>query len=118
MTELFDVYEGDSWVLMPGMFVLMHTREYFRMPRDLQGQAAGKSTLRRLGKISDMTPLEPGWHGHLVVELNFTFPRPVRVHAGMGICQIVFHELAKACERDYVELGAKYHGQTGVTPAR
>jgi dCTP deaminase len=65
-----------------------------------------------------MTPLEPGWHGNLVVELNFTFPRPIRVHAGMGICQVEFHRMAAPCRRDYIDLGGKYQGQTGVTPAR
>jgi dCTP deaminase len=118
MEELFEVHEADSFVLMPGMFVLLHTMEYFRIPRDITGTAAGKSTLRRLGKVSDMTPLEAGWHGNLVVELNFTFPRPIKVYAGMGICQVLFNRMEAPCRRDYVDLGAKYHGQTGVTPAR
>jgi dCTP deaminase len=118
MHEFFDIYEGPDFVVMPGMFLLLFTAEYFRMPRDLIGRCTGKSTLRRLGLLNDLTPLEPGWHGQLVVELNFTFPRPIRIHAGMGICQVVFDRLVAPCQADYVDRGGKYHLQTGVTTAR
>lgn len=116
--EMFDPVKARSWVLMPGMFVLGATVEHFAIPRDLVGLCIGKSTLRRLGHVADMTPLEPGWHGNLVLELNFTLPRPVRIHAGMGIAQIMFDELSEHCVRDYGDLKGKYQGQTGVVGAR
>ena len=90
MEDLFDKHISESFVLLPGMFVLLATREWFKIPRTIKGRCAGKSTLRRVGMISDITPLEPGWEGNLVLELNFTFPRPVRIHAGMGVCQVEF----------------------------
>jgi deoxycytidine triphosphate deaminase len=116
--DIFEEHVGDSITLMPGMFVLLVTKEYFRIPQHIIGRCTGKSTLRRLGLINDMTPLEPGWEGRLVVELNFTFPRPVILHAGMGICQIVFEKMEAECRDDYAASGGKYMHQQGITAAK
>lgn len=113
--DLFDEHEGDSFVIMPGMFVLGSTREHFKIPNHIIGKCYDKSTHRRLGKVSGATPLEPGWHGHLVIELNFLAPWPIRIHSGMGVCQIIFEEIEGKVETPYGN--NKYQGQTGITGA-
>jgi dCTP deaminase len=115
MLELFDKSRGPAFTLLPGMFVLLVTKEWFRIPRTIKGKCMGKSTLRRVGMISDITPLEPGWEGRLVLELNFTFPRPVRIHEGMGLCQVEFETINEP-RKDYAAGGGKYQGQIGITP--
>jgi dCTP deaminase len=116
--ELFDQSTGDSFILMPGMFVLVSTVEWFIIPRDIVGRCTGKSTLRRLGHINDLTPLECGWTGNLVVELNFIFPSPIKIYAGMGVAQISFDRLENPCQHDYADLGGKYQGQVGIVPSK
>lgn len=117
--ELYEVVHAHEIVLPPGTFMLAVTMEWFRLPRWLKGTCYGKSTLRRLAVITDATPLEAGWEGNLVLEINSTFPRPVLYYAGMGICQVEFHTIEGGdVAQDYVERGGKYQGQSGVTPAR
>jgi dCTP deaminase len=114
-TTWTDFYEEDSVVLGPGQFVLGRTMEYFRMPLNVLSVCVGKSTYARCGIQVLVTPLEPGWHGHVTLEITNVFPDPVRVHVGEGICQFLFfrgnHPVTTYGSR-------KYQRQEGVTLAK
>lgn len=105
-------------VMPPHSFVLAHSFEMVRMPRDVGGLCVGKSTNRRMGLICETTPLEPGWHGQVTFEINNSLPVPIRLHPLMGIVQVLFFPLSSEPVGDYRQRGGKYQGQLGVTPAR
>ena len=116
-----DIYvdmEGDSVIIPPNSYLLGETVEHFNVPDNIAVLAVGKSTWARLGVILNVTPIEPGFKGTVVIELANTTTLPVRVHAGMGIGQFVFHELDRPCEVSYGDRGGKYQNQSGITTAR
>lgn len=113
----FDEVRGESITIPPHGFVLARTNEYFRMPINVMGSAFCKSTLARCGLDLPPTVIEPGWHGHLVLEIYNKLPRPVVFHANMGAAQVLFFKLDKLPQAPYSE-GRKYQGQTGITVAR
>jgi dCTP deaminase len=108
----------DVCVIPPNSFVLARTVEYFRVPRDVLVICLGKSTYARCGIIVNVTPLEPGWEGHVTLEFSNTTPLPARVYANEGACQFLFLKGEGACEVSYAERAGKYMGQTGVTLPR
>jgi dCTP deaminase len=110
--------EGDSCLIPPNSFVLGRTVEYFRIPRDVMAICLGKSTYARCGVIVNVTPLEPGWEGHVTLEFSNTTPLPVRIHALQGVCQFLFFRGEEPCEVSYADRKGKYMKQTGVTLPR
>lgn len=108
----------DICVIPPNSFVLSRTIEYFRVPRDVLVICLGKSTYARCGLIVNVTPLEPGWEGHVTLEISNTTPLPARVYANEGICQFLFLKGDSPCETSYADRGGKYMGQRGVTLPR
>lgn len=108
----------DICVIPPNSFVLTHTVEYFRIPRDVLVVCLGKSTYARCGLIVNVTPLEPGWEGHVTLEISNTTPLPARVYANEGIAQFLFFKGSSACETSYADRSGKYMGQRGVTLPR
>jgi dCTP deaminase len=112
--------EGPSVLVPPNSYALCRTVERFRIPRDCLAICVGKSTYARCGILVNVTPLEPGWEGHVTVEIGNGTPLPARVYAE-GIMQIVFVGAAAECEVAYGERpgGGKYQGQGAeVVPAR
>lgn len=101
----------------PGGFYLCRSVEYFRIPDDVLGIVVGKSTYARCGLIVNCTPMEPGWHGHLTIELHNASQHSIRVYANEGIAQVVFHR-GERPSVTYADKGGKYQGQTGVTLGR
>lgn len=84
--------EGDVFADIPAHgFVLGSSVEKFHMPHNVVGVCVGKSTYARCGLIVNVTPLEPGWVGHLTLELHNTTQLPIRVYLREGIAQIMFH---------------------------
>ncbi len=69
----------DVCVIPPNSFALARTVEYFRVPRDVLVICLGKSTYARCGIIVNVTPLEPGWEGHVTLEFSNTTPLPAGV---------------------------------------
>ncbi len=63
----------------------------------------------------NVTPLEPGWEGHVTLEISNTTPLPARVYANEGISQFLFFRGAESCEISYADRKGKYMGQKGVT---
>jgi len=107
--------ETDVCVIPPNSFVLAHTVEYFRVPEDVLVICLGKSTYARCGLIVNVTPLEPGWEGHVTLEISNTTPLPARVYANEGIAQFLFLRGDSPCEVTYAARSGKYMHQTGVT---
>jgi dCTP deaminase len=110
--------EVDVCIVPPNSFVLARTVEYFRVPRDVMVICLGKSTYARCGIIVNVTPLEPGWEGHVTLEFSNTTPLPAKIYAGEGACQFLFLRGDVPCEVSYSDRKGKYQGQTGVTPPR
>ena len=111
----FVTREQDVCVIPPNSFVLTHTVEYFRIPEDVLVVCLGKSTYARCGLIVNVTPLEPGWEGHVTLEISNTTPLPAKVYANEGIAQFLFFKGSSACEVSYADRAGKYMKQRGVT---
>lgn len=105
----------DVCVIPPNSFALTHSVEYFRIPKDVLVVCLGKSTYARCGLIVNVTPLEPGWEGHVTLEISNTTPLPAKVYANEGIAQFLFFKGSDACEVSYADRAGKYMGQRGVT---
>jgi dCTP deaminase len=122
LTELVEV-DGDSpFILHPGEFVLASTLERIRLPDDLVGRLEGKSSLGRLGLLIHSTAgfIDPGWDGHVTLELSNVANLPITIYYAMTIGQLSFVQLSEPAEKPYGsgELGSKYQGQRGPTPSR
>ena len=105
----------DVCIIPPNSFALARTVEYFRVPRDVLVICLGKSTYARCGIIVNVTPLEPGWEGHVTLEFSNTTPLPAKVYANEGACQFLFLKGNEPCEVSYADRAGKYMGQKGVT---
>jgi dCTP deaminase len=114
----FVEFQGDSCIIPPNSFALARSVEYFRIPRDVLTICVGKSTYARCGIITNVTPFEPEWEGHVTLEISNTTPLPAKVYANEGIAQVLFFESDEPCEMSYADKKGKYQGQRGVTPPR
>ena len=106
---------ADVCIIPPNSFALARTVEYFRIPRDVLVICLGKSTYARCGIIVNVTPLEPGWEGHVTLEFSNTTPLPAKIYANEGACQFLFLKGEQPCETSYADRAGKYMGQRGVT---
>ena len=122
LTELVEIEDDRRFILHPGEFVLGSTLERLRLPNDLVARLEGKSSLGRLGLLIHSTAgfIDPGWDGHVTLELSNVANLPITIYYGMKIGQLSFVQLTEAAERPYGAdgLGSKYQGQKGPTPSR
>ena len=122
LTSLVEKTEGEAFVLHPGEFVLGSTFELFTLPDDLAGRLEGKSSLGRLGLLTHSTAgfIDPGFDGHITLELTNVANLPITLWPGMKIGQLCLFRLTSAAEHPYgsSEAGSKYQGQRGPTPSR
>jgi dCTP deaminase len=122
LTELVEVSDSQPFVLHPGEFVLGSTLERVRLPEDLVARLEGKSSLGRLGLLIHSTAgfIDPGWDGHVTLELSNVANLPITIYPGMKIGQISFMQMTEPAATPYgaSELGSKYKGQKGPTPSR
>ena len=102
-------------IIPPNSFVLASTIEHFRIPKDVLVICLGKSTYARCGIIVNVTPLEPGWEGHVTLEFSNTTPLPAKIYANEGVAQFVFLKGSERPEVSYSDRKGKYMGQSGVT---
>ncbi len=116
----FVEFEGEVCVVPPNSFALARSVEYFRIPRNVLTICVGKSTYARCGIITNVTPFEPEWEGHVTLEISNTTPLPARIYANEGICQVLFFEADDddICETSYRDKSGKYQAQRGVTLPR
>ena len=122
LTELIEVKPDDAFILHPGEFVLGSTLEEVGIPPDLAARLEGKSSHGRLGLMTHSTAgfLDPGFTGHVTLELSNVANLPITLYPGMRIGQIAVFQLTTAAERPYGSrgVGSKYQGQRGPTPSR
>ncbi|WP_034343242.1 dCTP deaminase [Deinococcus misasensis] len=105
---------SDEIIIPPNSFVLARSVEYLKIPDTVMVVALGKSTYARCGIVANVTPLEPGWEGHVTLEFSNTTPLPAKMYANEGCVQLLFFE-GERPEVTYRDRGGKYQGQTGVT---
>jgi dCTP deaminase len=122
LTELVEVEPEEAFILHPGEFVLGSTLERITLPDDLVARLEGKSSLGRLGLLIHSTAgfIDPGWDGHVTLELSNVANLPITIYYGMKIGQLSFVQLSEPAQHPYGtgELGSKYQGQIGPTPSR
>ena len=122
LTELVEIADGAAFILHPGEFVLGSTSERVSLPDDLTARVEGKSSLGRLGLLIHSTAgfVDPGFDGHITLELSNVANLPITIYPGMKIGQISFFRLTSAADRPYgsSERGSKYQGQRGPTASR
>ena len=99
----------------PNSFVLARTVEYFKIPKNVLVICLGKSTYARCGIIVNVTPLEPGWEGHVTLEFSNSTPLPAKIYANEGVAQFVFIKGNEDPLVSYADRNGKYQGQKGVT---
>jgi dCTP deaminase len=122
LTELVEIGEAEPFILHPGEFVLGSTLERIKLPDDLVARLEGKSSLGRLGLLIHSTAgfIDPGWDGHVTLELSNVANLPITIYYAMKIGQLSFVQLTEPAETPYGAsgLGSKYQGQAGPTPSR
>jgi dCTP deaminase len=112
--------QDDVCIVPPNSFALARSVEYFRIPREVLTICVGKSTYARCGIITNVTPFEPEWEGHVTLEISNTTPLPAKIYANEGIAQVLFFEADAddLCETSYADKRGKYQAQRGVTLPR
>lgn len=122
LTAPVDVAEDEPFVLHPGEFVLASTLEVITLPDDLAARLEGKSSLGRLGLLTHSTAgfIDPGFSGHVTLELSNVANLPMTLWPGMKIGQLCVFRLSSPAEHPYgSEVNAsRYQGQRGPTPSK
>jgi dCTP deaminase len=117
-SKSFVDFNGPVCIVPPNSFALGRSVEYFRIPRDVMTICLGKSTYARSGIITNVTPLEPEWEGHVTLEISNTTTLPAMIYANEGIAQVIFLGADDVCEISYKDKKGKYQDQRGVTLPR
>jgi len=115
--------DGDEpFILHPGEFVLGSTYETVTLPDDIAARVEGKSSLGRLGLLTHATAgfVDPGFSGHVTLELANVATLPIKLYPGMKIGQFCFFKLTSPADHPYGsdKYGSRYQGQRGPTPSR
>jgi dCTP deaminase len=122
LTTAVETPDGEPFVLHPGEFVLGSTLEVVTLPDDLAARLEGKSSLGRLGLVTHSTAgfIDPGFSGHVTLELSNLANLPITLWPGMKIGQICVFRLSTPAEHPYgsEKYGSRYQGQRGPTPSR
>ena len=122
LTRLIEVDGGEAFVLHPGEFVLASTYETVTLGSAVAARLEGKSSLGRLGLLTHSTAgfIDPGFSGHVTLELSNMATLPVKLWPGMKIGQLCFFQLTSPAEHPYgsPQYGSRYQGQRGPTPSR
>lgn len=122
LTELIEIDDLQPLVIHPGEFLLATTLERVCVPADLVGRLDGKSSLGRLGLLIHSTAgyVDPGWQGHLTLELSNVSNLPIMLYYGMPVSQISFMRLTEPAEHPYgsKSIRSKYQGQDEPLPSQ
>ena len=122
LTRLVEVKPDEPFILHPGEFVLAATFEQVTLADDVAARLEGKSSLGRLGLLTHSTAgfIDPGFQGHVTLELSNVAPLPIKLWPGMKIGQLCFFNLSSAAELPYgsKEYQSRYFGQRGPTASR
>ena len=113
---IYKTIETDTYLLLPGQFVLATTMEYFKLPNNLTAFVEGRSSLGRMGLfIQNAGWVDPGFQGEITLELFNANRCAIELKAGRRVGQLVFAEMDTAALHPYQ---GKYQGQTGATGSR
>ena len=122
LTRLVEPEDDEPFILHPGEFALASTYEVVTLPDDLASRLEGKSSLGRLGLITHSTAgfIDPGFSGHVTLELANVATLPIKLYPGMKIGQLCMFRLTSPAEHPYgsAEYGSRYYGQRGPTASR
>jgi dCTP deaminase len=122
LTRQVEPVGEEPFILHPGEFVLGSTYEVVTLPADVAARLEGKSSLGRLGLLTHSTAgfIDPGFSGHVTLELANVANLPIKLWPGMKIGQLCFFRLSSAAEHPYgsAKYGSRYQGQRGPTPSR
>ncbi|MDO5681471.1 MAG: dCTP deaminase [Propionibacteriaceae bacterium] len=122
LTRMVEPDSDDPFILHPGEFVLGSTLEMVTLPTDVAARLEGKSSLGRLGLLTHSTAgfIDPGFSGHVTLELSNMATLPIKLWPGMKIGQLCFFMLSSPAEEPYgsTVYGSRYQGQRGPTPSR
>jgi dCTP deaminase len=122
LTAQVEVEDGEPFVLHPGEFVLASTLEVITLGDQLAGRLEGKSSLGRLGLLTHSTAgfIDPGFSGHVTLELSNVANLPIKLWPGMKIGQLCIFRLSSPADHPYgsAVYGSRYQGQRGPTPSR
>ncbi|MFC7504883.1 dCTP deaminase [Nocardioides sp. CPCC 206347] len=122
LTREIEPIGDEPFILHPGEFVLGSTYEVVTLPDDVAARLEGKSSLGRLGLLTHSTAgfIDPGFSGHVTLELANVANLPIKLWPGMKIGQVCFFRLSSAAEHPYgsEKYGSRYQGQRGPTPSR
>jgi dCTP deaminase len=122
LTRLVEVEQDEAFILHPGEFVLGSTYETVTLPDDIAARLEGKSSLGRLGLLTHSTAgfIDPGFSGHVTLELSNMATLPIKLWPGMKIGQLCFFQLSSDSEHPYGSdaRASHYQGQRGPTASR
>ncbi len=122
LTRLVEVASDEPFILHPGEFVLGSTYERVTLPDDVAARLEGKSSLGRLGLLTHSTAgfIDPGFSGHVTLELSNMATLPIKLWPGSKIGQLCFFRLTSPAEYPYGSgsYGNRYQGQRGPTASR
>jgi dCTP deaminase len=122
LTRLVEPVGSEPFVLHPGEFVLASSYEVVTLGDDVAARLEGKSSLGRLGLLTHSTAgfIDPGFSGHVTLELSNVATLPIKLWPGMKIGQLCFFTLTSPAEEPYGSdrYGSRYQGQRGPTPSR
>ena len=122
LTRAVEIKGSDEFILHPGEFVLASTYEVITLPDDVAGRLEGKSSLGRLGLLTHSTAgfIDPGFSGHITLELSNVANLPVKLYPGMKIGQLCLFRLSSPAENPYgsYKYGSRYQNQRGPTASK
>ncbi|MEU4404152.1 dCTP deaminase [Streptosporangium sp. NPDC023963] len=122
LTRMVEPDKDEPFILHPGEFVLASTYEVVTLPDDIASRLEGKSSLGRLGLLTHSTAgfIDPGFSGHVTLELSNVATLPIKLWPGMKIGQLCMFGLSSPAEYPYgsEKYGSRYQGQRGPTPSR
>ena len=122
LTREVAIEANEEFILHPGEFVLASTYEIITLPDDIAGRLEGKSSLGRLGLLTHSTAgfIDPGFSGHITLELSNVANLPVKLFPGMKIGQLCLIKLSSPAENPYGSAlyGSRYQGQRGPTASK
>jgi dCTP deaminase len=122
LTRQVEPEPGEPFILHPGEFVLASTYEVVTLPDDIAGRLEGKSSLGRLGLLTHSTAgfIDPGFSGHVTLELSNVATLPIKLWPGMKIGQLCLFRLSSPAEHPYgsAQYGSRYQGQRGPTQSK
>ena len=122
LTQLIETSPDEAFILHPGEFVLGATFEQVSLPDDVAARLEGKSSLGRLGLLTHSTAgfIDPGFSGHVTLELSNVATLPIKLWPGMKIGQLCFIRTSSPVINPYGSgvYANRYQGQRGPTASR